>query len=105
MEKEEIKKYFEKMAREFPNAKKLWMFMLIQDGMTLTELKKESGMHYTYLHEIVKDLEERNFIRSEKIGRNKVLTLTDKGNIISILLLLLAIEYFKSTNSVDVSRN
>ena len=64
-----------------------WMKVLKElrrrDYVCMHKLNKKVVMDYTYLRKMVCDLELKGFLISKKKGRSKIVSLTNKGLIIS----------------------
>ena len=58
----------------------LYILYYIKDGCNLTILSIRTGLSYSLLTEILREFENLGLISISKVGRVKVITLTDKGN-------------------------
>ena len=61
----------------------------LDEVQTLKELAKNFGYHYSWLTEIVKFLESKQIVKSERKGMTKIIRLTDKGKLLKELFNLI----------------
>lgn len=58
---------------------RIQVFLSIEDGMTFTDIRKAAKKTYWYISNTLNVLQELKLISTEKIGRTRICTLTEKG--------------------------
>jgi len=57
----------------------IMIFVHIEDGMYIGQLREKTGMQQNYTSIIINMLKRKNFLKLKKEGRIKIITLTKKG--------------------------
>jgi DNA-binding MarR family transcriptional regulator len=70
----------------FPKWQQMLAMLMEKQEMRVVDFHKQTNLTYSHANKLVKLMEADSYLRTKKIGRCKIVTMTEKGRQVGLLV-------------------